>query len=169
MGNGLTISQTGEDRRVSPMDLQRRSEFDWSRDPVGHPLLRTSVWAFVGNAAGLAAGVAIGHRCIGVDDRDQIATSCGLAGDAAAILAAMVLPATAAALGARWGGGTSISRGRFIPALLGAGMMIFPGYAFSMASVGSGSEGANAAGAVMLVLGTPLLVTLADRMFRDLR
>jgi hypothetical protein len=53
--------------------------------------------------------------------------------------------------------------------MLGAGMMVFPGYAFSMATVGGGTEVANAVGATMLVLGTPFLVTLADRMFRDLR
>ncbi len=161
--------RTGGDRPVTPMDLQRRSAFDWSRDPQGHPLLRTSVGAFLGNGVGLAAGVAIGRRCVGVNDRDEIVTSCGPAGNAAAVVAAMALPAAAAALGARWGGTTAASRGRLLPALLGAGMMVFPGYAFSMATVGGGTEMANAVGGVMLVLGTPLLVTLADRMFRDLR
>jgi hypothetical protein len=161
--------RTGGDRPLTPMDLQRRSAFDWGRDPQGHPLLRTSAGAFLGNAAGLAAGVAIGRRCISVDRRDQIVMGCSPVGDVTAVLGAMLVPATAAALGAHWGGTTAASRGRLVPALLGAGMMIFPGYAFSMATVGGGSEVANAAGAIMLVLGTPLLVTLADRMFRDLR
>lgn len=161
--------RTGGDRRASPVDLRRRSAFDWGQDPAGHNLLRTSAGAFLGNAAGLAAGLAIGGRCIAVDDKDQIVTSCGKVGDVSAILAAMLLPAAASALGARWGGATATSRGRLLPAVLGAGMMLFPGYAFSMATVGGGSEVANTVGAAMLVVGTPVLVTLADRMFRKLR
>jgi hypothetical protein len=161
--------RTGRERPVSPLDLQRRAAFDWSRDPQGHPVIRTSVGAFLGNALGLAAGITVGRQCFAVNDRDEIVTGCGLAGNAAAIVTAMALPAGAAALGARWGGATSNSRGRLLPALLGAGMMVFPGYAFSMATVGGGTEMANGVGALMLVVGTPLLVTLADRMFRDLR
>ncbi|MDP2958169.1 MAG: TonB-dependent receptor plug domain-containing protein, partial [Longimicrobiales bacterium] len=160
--------RTGGDRRVSPLD-QRKSAFDWGQDPAGHNMVRTSAWAFLGNAAGLAAGVAIARRCITVDRRDQIVTSCGTVGDAAAILAAMALPAAASALGAHWGGATATSQGRLLPAVLGAGMMLFPGYAFSLATVGSGSDVANGVGAVMLVVGTPFLVTMADRMFRKLR
>jgi len=161
--------RTGESRPFTPAELRRKSAFDWSQDPAGHPLLRTSAGAFLGNAAGLAAGIAVGRRCIGVDARDQIVTGCSTVGDVSAVLGAMLLPAAAAALGAHWGGATAASRGRLLPAMLGAGMMVFPGYAFSMATVGGGSDVANAVGAAMLVVGTPLLVTLADRMFRDLR
>lgn len=159
----------GEDRRVDPVDLRRRTAFDWNRDPGGHPLLRTSAGALLGNAAGLAAGVAIGRRCIGMDPRDQIVTRCGTAGNLGAAAAAMVLPAVSAALGAHLGGSTAVSRGRLLPAVLAGGLMIFPGYAFSMATVGGGSEAANGVGAFMLVVGTPLFATLSDRMFRDLR
>lgn len=154
---------------VVPVDLRRRVAFDWSRDPAGHDLLGASAGAFLGNAAGLAAGVAVGRHCIGVSEHHEIVTRCGFPGDVAAALAAMALPALGSAMGARIGGGNPGSRGRLGPALLSAALMVFPGYAFSMATVGGGSHAANVAGAVMLVAGTPLFVTLADRMFRDVR
>lgn len=158
-----------DDRPVSPARMSRRSAFDWSQDPAGHDALGTAVGAFLGNAVGLTAGIAIGNRCIGIDRQDQIVTHCSHAGNVGAVAAAMLLPATAAAIGARLGGSTATSHGRMLPALLGAGMMLFPGYAFSMSSVGGGSDTANLVGAVLLSVGTPALVTLADRLFRDLR
>jgi hypothetical protein len=160
-------SRLSGDRRSMP--LRGRATFDWSEDPAGHPTGRAMAGAFLGNALGLAAGIAVGQHCIGVDDKDQIVTSCGGLGDAAAILGAVALPAVGAAIGTHFGGGTHASVGRFVPALVGAGMMIFPGYAFSMSTVGGGSKAANAVGNVLLAVGAPIVVTLADRLFRSLR
>ncbi len=161
-------SRLAGDRASMPF-RPRRVSFDWSEDPAGHPTGRAMAGAFFGNALGLAAGVAVGQHCIGVDDKDQIVTSCGGLGNAAAILGAVALPAVGAALGTHFGGGTEVSVGRFVPALVGAGMMLFPGYAFSMSTVGGGSRAANAVGNVLLVAGAPIVVTLADRLFRSLR
>jgi hypothetical protein len=47
--------------------------------------------------------------------------------------------------------------------------MIFPGYAFSLATAGGSNETANAVGGVFLTLGVPLAVTLADRLYRSVR
>lgn len=146
-----------------------RAAFDWSQDLAGYPLPRAVAGAFLGNALGLTAGAALGKHCVMVDDKDQIVTSCGGIGTAAAILGALALPALGGAVGVRFGGGTKASVGRFLPALLGAGMMVFPGYAFSMSTVGGGSEAANAVGYTLLVVGTPLVLTMADRLFRSMR
>ena len=155
---------------MTGLGVQRgRLAFDWTLDPSGHHLARAATGAFLGNALGLAAGIALGERCIAMDDKDQIVTSCGGAGSAAAILGAMALPALGAALGSRIGGGTETSVGRLVPALVGAGMMLFPGYAFSLSTVGGGSEAANAIGNTLLVVGAPFVVTMADRLFRSLR
>ena len=158
-----------EERPVAAYPLRGRAAFDWSQDPAGHPLPRAAAGAILGNTLGLAAGAALGQRCVGVDDKDQIVTSCSAAGTAAAILGALALPAVGGALGVRLGGGTERSVGRLLPALLGAGMMIFPGYAFSMSTVGGGSQAANAVGNALLVAGAPLVLTLTDRLFRSLR
>ena len=48
-------------------------------------------------------------------------------------------------------------------------MALLPGYVYSLSSVGRGSDAANVVGAVLLLVGTPLAVTLSDKLFRDLR
>ena len=155
---------------MSPLGLQReRMTFDWSQEPQGHPLRRAILGAVVGNSLGLLAGVALGRRCIGVDDNSQIVASCSGAGDAGAVLGAMALPALGGAIGVRLGGATDGSVGRLLPAMAAAGMMLFPGYAFSMSTVGGGSEAANAIGNMLLVIGPPLVLTVADRLFRTSR
>jgi outer membrane receptor for ferrienterochelin and colicins len=47
-----------------------RLAFDWSQDPEGHDLLLTVAGAFLGNAIGLAAGIAVARQCIDIDDMD---------------------------------------------------------------------------------------------------
>lgn len=163
-------TRLADDRVVNPLGLQRgRVAFDWNQDPAGHALTRTAGAAFLGNALGLVAGVSIGRQCLGINAKDEIVTSCSGTATAGAIAAAMILPAVGSALGARWGGSTDASVGTLLPAVLGAGMMVFPGYAFSMSTVGGGSKVANAVGNTLLVVGAPLVVTLADRLFRSLR
>jgi len=110
-----------------------------------------------------------GRIIFGVDDKNQIVTSCGGATDALAILGAMALPALGGAVGVRLGGSTEGSVGRLLPAMVGAGMMLFPGYAFSMSTVGGGSAAANAIGNTLLVVGPPLVLSVADRLFRNTR
>ena len=162
--------RSADDRAMVPLGLERsKVTYDWSSEPRGHRSTRTFIGAAVGNGLGLLAGLNVGRQCIGVDDKDQIVASCSGAGDAAAILAAMALPALGGALGARLGGATEGSVGRLLPAVLGASMMLFPGYAFSMSTVGGGSQTANAIGNTLLVLGPPLVLTVADRLFRKSR
>jgi hypothetical protein len=83
--------------------------------------------------------------------------------------AALALPALGSALGAHLGGRTQASEGRWIPALVGAGLALLPGYGFSLSTVGSGVQATNTAGMVFLVAGTPLFTAVADRLYRRLR
>ena len=147
----------------------RRSTFDWEQDPNGHSFLRTFLGAAVGNAAGLAAGLAVGRQCVYIEEgTDEIATSCSNAAVAGVGVVAFALPAMGSALGAHYGGRTSVSAGRWVPAVIGAAMAIFPGYAFSLSTVGGGVSATNNAGKAFLLVGTPLFTTLADRFYRKL-
>lgn len=142
--------------------------FDWDQDPAGHSTAWSLVGAVVGNSIGLAAGLAIAQRCIEVV-REEIESSCGPSTTVAAGSAAFLLPAFGSALGARLGGGTPTSVGSPLPAVLGASIMLFPGYAFSMSTVGGDQAIVNGVGNAFLIIGVPLAVTLADRLFRELR
>lgn len=170
----ILIATTGSRGTLFPRSTRRlatsRSTFDWSQDPHGHPFLKTFLFAAAGTAAGLAAGVEVGRECIFVEDRTQeLDSRCSQAGTLGVSLAAVVLPAFGSAVGARFGGATERSRGQLLPALMGAGLAIVPGYIYSLVTVGNGVDASNAAGKAFLLLGTPLLTTLADRMYRNLR
>ncbi len=143
--------------------------FDWRRDPAGHPTRRAVLWSATGNALGLAAGVGLASRCIEVTEDDDFRATCDVVPTVLAGVAAVALPALGSALGARHGGGTDRSVGRTVPALLGAGMLLFPGYAFSLSTVGGGQEAVNAVGWAFLAVGVPVATAMADRLFRRLR
>ncbi|HSG48400.1 MAG TPA: hypothetical protein VLA43_11345, partial [Longimicrobiales bacterium] len=112
----------------------------------------------------------VGRQCIYVEEGTQeLDSSCSQAGTAGVSLAAVVIPALTSAIGARYGGTTALSRGRFLPAVMGAGLAIIPGYIYSLVTVGDGVGASNAVGTTFLLVGTPLVTTLADRLFRTLR
>lgn len=170
----ILIATTGSRGTLFPRSTRRlstsRTTFDWDQDPQGHPFLKTFLFSAAGTALGLAAGVEVGRQCIFVEDRTQeLDSSCSQAGTAGVSLAAVALPALGAALGARIGGATDRSRGQLMPALLGAGLAIVPGYIYSLVTVGNGVDASNAAGKAFLLLGTPLVTTLADKLYRTLR
>lgn len=152
----------------SPAPRRGLVTFDWDQDPAGHSTAWSLVGAVVGNSIGLAAGLAIAQQCIEVV-REEIESSCGPSTTVAAGSAAFLLPAFGSALGARIGGGTQTSVGSPLPAVLGASIMLFPGYAFSMSTVGGDQAIVNGVGNAFLIIGVPLAVTLADRLFRELR
>ena len=142
--------------------------FDWELDPAGHAGRRTFFGAALGNALGLAAGISIARQCFTMDG-PEISNTCGGATSAAAGAAAVVLPMAGAALGARIAGTTERSRGSLVPSLLGAGLMIFPGYALSISEAASDSPAVRTTGHVFLALGVPFVVTVVDRLYRSLR
>lgn len=152
--------------RLGPGGAMRT--FDWEQDAQGHSTGKVLLGALAGNAVGLALGLSLGRECIQVADR-QITSACGTVATGAAGAAAVLLPALGATLGARLAGTTELSRGSLVPSLVAAGLMLFPGYAFSLSTVGQGSETVNTIGSVFLAAGVPLAVTLADRLFRKLR
>jgi hypothetical protein len=143
--------------------------FDWTQDPEGHSFFKALIGATVGNALGLAAGIAVGRQCVFVEDlTEEIAFSCGNGGVAAASVAAITIPAFGSALGARVGGSTDTSVGKLVPAMIGAGMGILPGYIFSLSTVGDGVQTMNTVGQVFLVVGSPIFATIADKVYRSL-
>lgn len=168
-----TTASRGRTGSMSPyrsLLASRRTSFDWSQDPNGHPFLRSFLGAALGNLAGLVAGLEVGRQCVFIEDGTrELDTTCPKAGLAGAGLVAIALPALGSATGSHFGGRTSLSEGRWLPSLVGAAMAIVPGYAFSLTTVGSGVKPTTAAGKVLLVVGTPLFTALADRLFRSMR
>jgi len=141
--------------------------FNWRLDPEGHPSWKVFAGTTLGYAVGLAAGVAIGQRCLSQGFNYKIETSCETGGTVGSVAAMTLIPSLGAALGARIAGTTDSSRGRFGPAVVGAAATIAPAYLFL--SLGGSAEGMEILGASLLAVGVPLTVTFVDKLFRRLR
>jgi hypothetical protein len=154
------------DRNVDPPKA-----FDWSQDERSHPLLRSFIYGFVGNAAGLAVGLAAANQCIGTraPARDRIITHCDTWPTFGAGAAALFLPALGAGFGSGVGGRTDLSSGRLLPAAVGGAMALVPGYALLITSQRSDSDALRFLGTAIVAVGAPLVTTLSDHLFRRLR
>lgn len=154
--------------RIGPLTVE---SFDWNQEPKPHNTWKTFTYALVGNAAGLAVGVPLAGRCIEVVSPtfDRVSSKCSGWPTMGSALAGVAFPAVGTALGARYGGQTSLSRGDFVPLAIAAVMALVPGYALEVSSRRSGWEKTSAVAKVVLTIGVPAAVTFADRLFRKLR
>ncbi len=140
--------------------------YDWRREPGDHPAWRSMAAAGVGSVVGtgvalLAVGCFPGSADPTGPCVHDVATGTALG--------ALVLPLVGSALGARWKGRTGASRGRILPILGMAAVPAAVGYTLYRQGVASDFAGERRIGSVLVVLGTPLVATLADRLFRARR
>ena len=152
--------------------LLSAGQFDWSLEAQPHPWAKVYGAAFLGNAVGLAAAGALLSRCMDLKTRTFFRGEdyCGAAPLLGTSVLAAILPPLTASLAARWAGSTDRSIGRFRQSLLYSLPVFVPG--FALASVSAGDSGLSAlemVGMAVVVLGAPVLNTLADRIFRDTR
>jgi len=166
---GALVIETRRSGIVSQPEPATKSAFpawDWSGEPGGHPTWR----AMTGAVAGSVIGTAVGLLAVGCFPGSAEPTApCVHEAGAAAGLGALVLPLAGSVVGATRMGRTNVSNGRLLPAL---GMAVVPaalGYALYRQGAGSDFAGERRIGSVLVVLGTPLVATLADRLFRARR
>lgn len=155
-------------RRAVPEDQL----VDWSFEGGAYPWARVYASAFLGNAAGLAAGAAVMSRCMDLGARRfyRGADACGAGLLLASGVVMTVLPALGSSLGARLAGSTPRSRGRLGRSILYSLPVYVPGFAIASINAGDGGLGAiDLAGLALVVVGAPLLNTLADHSFRARR
>lgn len=161
---------TSQERQVIPPHL-RGGVYDWSVEVDGHPSKRAFLSVLAANAVGVAAGIALAGQCVEFEelDRNVFASGCDRLGTTGAWAAAFTLPLVSSALGARFSGSTALSRGRFLPAVAAGAVAILPGYALMGAASDRRASGSFRAGQVFVLVGIPVAVTLADRLFRSFR
>jgi hypothetical protein len=176
-GNGALLIET---RRPAPPITEETVErtvlrplnHDWATETTSHATGRVYLYSALGGMAGLTAGVLLADQCLGLrsPSYDSVITDCDPLPTMASAVAAIALPALGGGLAARLGGATDMSRGRLWPALVGASMVLVPGYALVLSGRRSSDSGAiQWVGTGLLALGAPLAVTLADKLFRSVR
>ncbi len=145
--------------------------FDWSQDQQSHPQWRSFLFGLVGNAAGLAIGLAAANECIATraPSNDRIITHCDTWPTFGAGAAALFLPALGSGFGSGVGGRTDLSKGKLLPAAVGGAMALVPGYALIITSQRSDSDALRLLGGAIIVIGAPLVTTLSDYLFRTIK
>ncbi len=150
--------------RPTERPAPRFPSYQWEREPNGHPWERTVAGAAVGNALGVAAGLAV-MGCFGGTDRP----SCTRGHSAGLGVVALALPVLGATTGARLFGATEGSHGRLLHAAIAATLPILIGYATYHDGEVSGVGSSRWLGGALILVGTPVAVTLSDGLFRRAR
>lgn len=173
---GALLIQTRTPGTATPEDAARirllgPRGFDWSKEPRPHPLARTLAYSFVGSAAGLAIGLAAADQCIEVRRlrRADLYSRCEPWPTFGSAAAALLAPALASGLASGLGGRTDASRGRLVPAMIGASMALIPGYALLITSERDANPTMRSISLGIMLVGTPIASTIADRIYRKLR
>ena len=151
-----------------PIPGELGGRWDWELEGSNHPTAKVFLYSFLGNAAGLALGLAAADQCVDFDRLavDVFNSTCGSWGSFGARGAAVALPIFGAATSARLSGRTDFSHGRFWPTALAAGVALLPGYAIASSSTVEGFQGTQWISRIVLLLGVPTATTLADYMYR---
>jgi hypothetical protein len=161
---------TKEEKDAIPPHL-RGGVYDWTLEVEDHSWKQVFLTSFLGNVLGVAAGIAVAKQCVEFDQlsTDVFASTCDGLATAGSWAAAIGFPLAGASIGARFGGATPLSRGRFLPAVASGAIALLPGYALVAASQKNATSPSFRAGQIFVLLGIPAAVTVADRLFRKFR
>lgn len=165
-GYGVLVIDTRRSGIVSREAGAAPSRFpawDWSRESEGHPTWRSMAGAGLGSLLGTSVAL-LTMGCF--PGSSEATAPCIHDVGATAGVGALALPLVGSVLGARRMGRTVASRGRVLPGLAMAAVPAVLGYALYRQGAGSDFAGERRIGGVLVVIGTPLISTLADRLFR---
>lgn len=144
--------------------------YDWGLEQERHPWGRVLATSIAANAAGLALGTAAARQCITESPRTTgYVSNCGGMTTTSMAGVAVLLPALSASLAARYAGATHDSRGSFTAATVLSALALVPGYGLILSSEGDMESVQGVTGQILLAVGTPVVVTLADHLFRRRR
>ena len=158
-------NRSDDEAPVAPFSAK---SYDWDLEPGGHPWLRVLGGATAGSLAGLAIALGASGDCSPLNETRN--EDCSRRGALTAGVATFTLPVAGGALGANLLGTTEWSRGMFALTTLVTFTPMFMGYFFAQPSGPSSSFRAQEMfGRVAVVVGVPIVATLADRAFRRIR
>jgi hypothetical protein len=167
----LIETRTGPRRRGPAADPRIVSGFDWSAEQQPYRWKAVLGSSLVGNALGLGIALMVANKCLKPNTNGLLGvrSDCGPLITMGAGFVTLGLPSVAGSAAARWAGATVRSRGRLLPSAVLGSLAGASGYLFLVRGETGESAAAGKVGAVILTIGTPLLMTLSDRVFRALR
>jgi len=166
-GNGVLLVETRRPpQRRAGTDLADNavSGFDWTGESRPYAWKRVFATSFVANAIGVGLSLALADQCLWRTEAGSLGlrTRCGGAATTGIGFLSLTLPSVGSSVAAQWGGATERSKGRVTPASLTTALGVTSGYMLLIHGTGT----SEALGTAVLVVGVPVLTTLADRIFR---
>ncbi len=172
-GNGVLLVETRRGTRPEGARDPARlvSGFDWSVEDDPYPWSRVLGSAFLGNAIGVGLGVLAAERCLSTRDDGYVGltSQCGPARTTAVTILGFGLPGVGGSLLTHRSGAMERTQGLLLPTAVTGTLSAASGYMAWIHGRSGDSGTAEMVGLGVLVLGTPLLTTLSDRLFRELR
>ncbi len=171
-GFGVLLIETRQGPRVARAGTRERlvPGFDWSLEQQPYRWTRVLGASLVGSAVGLGVGLLVADQCLRVSAGTAMLRSrCGPLATMGSGFITVALPGVAGSVAAQWAGSTQRSQGRIVPSALLGTLAVAAGYLLLVQGEGADSDAARTAGAIVLTIGAPLILTLGDRAFRALR
>ena len=164
-GQSVLLIETKRAEAERVRDMSRlMTGFDWTGEQEPYPMWKVFGSTFLANAAGVGVGLALANRCFSTPESASLAlrTQCRALATVGASILSVTLPAIGGSIAARLAGQTERSHSRVGPTAVTAGIVLTGGYLLLI----SGGDGSDVAGALLLSVGVPAFLTLADRVFR---
>ncbi|MDE2926885.1 MAG: TonB-dependent receptor plug domain-containing protein [Acidobacteriota bacterium] len=174
-GGALLIeSRDTSFRRENSLFGPSLGAYDWSLEEASHPWAKVLGSTILANAAGVGLGYLALKQCVASEPTTHGRRYTSQCGDLATIstgIVALNLPGTIGGFASSRAGATQLSRGRYLPAAMAGLISTTAGYVMVMRAEDPGykSDSLRLAGLLTMTVGTPLLLTLSDRLFRTLR
>lgn len=149
----------------------RGGVYDWTLETESHSWQRTFLAAAAGSALGVVTGLAVAGTCIDYDELayNAFASKCDTWGTVGSWAAAITFPLLAGSTAAGFAGATPLSKGKLLPAVAAGALALVPAYALASSAHLDGVSPTTVFGALMLGVGVPTAITVADRLFRKFR
>lgn len=148
--------------------------YDWSLEEESHPWAKVLGSSVLANAAGVGLGYLVLKQCVSSEPTThgrRFTSRCGDLGTISTGVFALSLPGAIGGVASSRTGSTRQSRGRYFPAAMAGLISTTAGYVMVMHAedVEYKNDSLRIVGLLTMTVGTPLLLTLADRLFRGLR
>jgi hypothetical protein len=145
--------------------------FDWSLEAQPYRWPRVLGASFLGNTVGVSLSMLLFDQCLYMSGGDAplLRSKCDAFSTVGVSFLTLALPSAAGSLATRWAGSTERSRGRFVPSAVMGTLAVSAGALLLVHGESKDSDAARTAGAIVVTVGAPLVLTLGDRAFRALR
>ena len=159
------LAQRRPQRKGAPM-----AGLDWSLETQPYRWAKVAGSSIVGSAVGFGLSMLVADQCLRIEPGTHpLRSRCDAFSTVASGFVVIGLPSVTGSFAASWAGSTNRSKGRILPSALLGTLSAAGGYLLYANGKSNDSQFSTTAGILLVTVGTPVLTTIGDRMFRSLR